>query len=142
LFTSRGVPAYLRSDNGPEFTAHRVRQWLAQLGVGTLFIEPGSPWEERLPGVFPWQAARRVAQRGRFRHLVRGAGPGGAPVKTLQHGETAQLPGLLPSSAGGDSVGPAGPGSNGGSLTLSVVPRMGAGQIISGGNQFLLNQLR
>ena len=45
LFICRGVPAYLRSDNGPEFTAKRVRQWLTRVGVRTLFIEPGSPWE-------------------------------------------------------------------------------------------------
>ncbi len=45
LFIHRGVPHYIRSDNGPEFTAKAVRQWLNNLGVGTLFIEPGSPWE-------------------------------------------------------------------------------------------------
>jgi transposase InsO family protein len=45
LFIERGRPAYLRSDNGPEFTAAAVRRWLGKLGVGTLFIEPGSPWE-------------------------------------------------------------------------------------------------
>jgi len=45
LFVERGVPAYLRSDNGGEFTATKVRAWLERLGVGTLFIEPGSPWE-------------------------------------------------------------------------------------------------
>jgi len=45
LFARRGVPAHLRSDNGPEFTAKAVRQWLGKLGVATLFIEPGSPWE-------------------------------------------------------------------------------------------------
>jgi putative transposase len=45
LFVERGVPGYLRSDNGPEFTAKAVRRWLARLGVETLFIEPGSPWE-------------------------------------------------------------------------------------------------
>lgn len=39
------APEYLRSDNGPEFTANMVRQWLGQVSVGTLFIEPGSPWE-------------------------------------------------------------------------------------------------
>ena len=38
-------PEYLRSDNGPEFTAKLVRQWLGRVGVETLFIEPGSPWE-------------------------------------------------------------------------------------------------
>lgn len=41
----RGVPDYIRSDNGSEFTAKAVRQWLAKVGVKTLFIEPGSPWE-------------------------------------------------------------------------------------------------
>ncbi len=45
LFVRRGVPEHLRSDNGPEFTARRVRAWLGRVGVGTLFIEPGSPWE-------------------------------------------------------------------------------------------------
>jgi len=45
LFINRGVPEYIRSDNGPEFTAKAVRKWLGKLGVGTLFIEPGSPWE-------------------------------------------------------------------------------------------------
>jgi putative transposase len=45
LFVERGIPAYLRSDNGPEFIANAVREWLARIGVGTLYIEPGSPWE-------------------------------------------------------------------------------------------------
>ena len=45
LFVARGLPDFIRSDNGPEFTAKRVRTWLAKLGVKTLFIEPGSPWE-------------------------------------------------------------------------------------------------
>ncbi len=45
LFLERGTPTYIRSDNGPEFTAHLIRDWLQRLGVQTLFIEPGSPWE-------------------------------------------------------------------------------------------------
>ena len=45
LFVRRGVPGHLRSDNGSEFTARSVRRWLARVGVRTLFIEPGSPWE-------------------------------------------------------------------------------------------------
>ena len=45
LFVRRGVPDHIRSDNGPEFTAIRVREWLGRIGVKTLFIEPGSPWE-------------------------------------------------------------------------------------------------
>jgi putative transposase len=45
LFILRGIPEHIRSDNGPEFTAKAVRKWLNRLGVKTLFIEPGSPWE-------------------------------------------------------------------------------------------------
>ena len=45
LFVDRGVPEYIRSDNGSEFTAQAVRDWLKAVGVRTLYIEPGSPWE-------------------------------------------------------------------------------------------------
>jgi len=45
LFVYRGAPGYIRSDNGAEFTAKAVREWLGRIGVRTLYIEPGSPWE-------------------------------------------------------------------------------------------------
>jgi transposase InsO family protein len=45
LFLLRGVPAHIHSDNGSEFTARKVRDWLVRLKVRPLFIEPGSPWE-------------------------------------------------------------------------------------------------
>lgn len=45
LFIEHGPPEHIRSDNGPEFVAHAVREWLGRLGVTTLYIEPGSPWE-------------------------------------------------------------------------------------------------
>ena len=45
LFVIHGCPAHIRSDNGPEFTAKAVRKGLGRIGVKTLFIEPGSPWE-------------------------------------------------------------------------------------------------
>lgn len=45
LFATRGVPQHLRSDNGPEFIAHCVQKWLADQGSQTLYITPGSPWE-------------------------------------------------------------------------------------------------
>jgi len=45
LFIFRGIPEHIRSDNGPEFTSKMIRRWLNHLGVKTLFIEPGSPWE-------------------------------------------------------------------------------------------------
>ena len=45
LFILRGIPEHIRSDNGPEFTAQAIRKWLNKLGVKTLYIGPGSPWE-------------------------------------------------------------------------------------------------
>ena len=45
LFILRGPPAFIRSDNGPEFVAQKVRDWIAAVGAKTAFIEPGSPWE-------------------------------------------------------------------------------------------------
>ena len=45
LFCQSGVPVHIRSDNGSEFTARRVRNWLEKLSVKPLYIEPGSPWE-------------------------------------------------------------------------------------------------
>ena len=45
LFISKGIPEHIRSDNGSEFIAKNVIKWLSDIGVKTLFIEPGSPWE-------------------------------------------------------------------------------------------------
>jgi len=45
LFTLKGVPEHIRSDNGPEMTTVSVRRWFEKVGAQTLFIEPGSPWE-------------------------------------------------------------------------------------------------
>ena len=45
LFAIRGVPKFIRSDNGPEFIARDVQDWLKEMGIATLYIEPGSPWQ-------------------------------------------------------------------------------------------------
>lgn len=45
LFVTRGVPEFIRSDNGSEFANNQIKEWLRNVGVKTLFIEPGSPWE-------------------------------------------------------------------------------------------------
>ena len=45
LMILRGPPAYVRSDNGPEFIARTLREWIAAVGAQTAYIEPGSPWE-------------------------------------------------------------------------------------------------
>jgi len=47
VMTARGIPEHLRSDNGPEMVARSLRAWLERLGTKTLYIEPGSPWENR-----------------------------------------------------------------------------------------------
>lgn len=52
LMATRGVPQHIRSDNGAEFTAVVVREWLGRVGVKTLYIEPGSPWENGYVGSF------------------------------------------------------------------------------------------
>ncbi len=52
LFTERGEPAYIRSDNGPEFIAQAIKGWLAASGVETLYIEPGAPWENAYSETF------------------------------------------------------------------------------------------
>ena len=52
LFTERGEPAYIRSDNGPEFIAEAIKRWLESSGVKTLYIEPGAPWENAYSETF------------------------------------------------------------------------------------------
>ena len=45
LMLTRGIPSYIRSDNGTEFTAAKLREWLSEIYVASAYIEPGSPWE-------------------------------------------------------------------------------------------------
>jgi transposase InsO family protein len=45
LFILRGIPTHIRSDNGPEFVATALREWITAVGAKTAYIEPGSPWE-------------------------------------------------------------------------------------------------
>ena len=52
LFTERGEPAYIRSDNGPEFIAEAIKRWLESSGGKTLYIEPGAPWENAYSETF------------------------------------------------------------------------------------------
>jgi transposase InsO family protein len=52
LFSERGEPAYIRSDNGPEFIAKAIKGWLESSGVRTLYIEPGAPWENAYSETF------------------------------------------------------------------------------------------
>jgi transposase InsO family protein len=52
LFSERGEPKFIRSDNGPEFIAKAVKSWLEVSGVKTLYIEPGAPWENAYSETF------------------------------------------------------------------------------------------
>jgi transposase InsO family protein len=70
LFVERGPPTYLRSDNGPEFTATAVRDWLHRVGVTTLFIAPGSPWENGYVESFNGKLRDECLNRERFDTLL------------------------------------------------------------------------
>jgi len=66
LFVKYGPPEHIRSDNGPEFTAKAVRSWLKHIGVKTLFIEPGSPWENGYTESFNGKLRDEVLNREIF----------------------------------------------------------------------------
>ena len=70
LFVFRGIPEHIRSDNGPEFTARAVRKWLNRMGVKTLFIEPGSPWENGYIESFNGKMRDELLNRELFTTLV------------------------------------------------------------------------
>jgi putative transposase len=70
LFVRRGVPGHIRSDNGPEFTAKAVRGWLERVGVTTLYIEPGSPWENGYIESFNGRLRDEQLNRERFDTLL------------------------------------------------------------------------
>ena len=69
LFILRGVPAYIRSDNGPEFIAEALRDWIKAVGAKTAYIEPGSPsraCKHALPGS-AWENGYCESFNGRMR---------------------------------------------------------------------------
>jgi transposase InsO family protein len=70
LFFRRGFPRHIRSDNGTEFTAKPVRTWLSRLGVKTLYIEPGSPWENGYIESFNGKLRDEVLNREVFDTLM------------------------------------------------------------------------
>jgi len=66
LMATRGVPDYIRSDNGSEFTAHAVRDWLKRVGAKTLYITPGSPWGNGYIESFNGKLANELLEREVF----------------------------------------------------------------------------
>jgi transposase InsO family protein len=125
LFILRGVPAYIRSDNGPEFIAEAVRDWIKAVGAKTAYIEPGSPWEngycesfngrmrdELLNGeIFYKKLKTPLRRRGTFKPFTtRSPDHHRTLEETLQHQTTPQCSGLSPTGPG--SHRPHGPKAN------------------------------
>ena len=101
LMVQRGVPERLRSDNGPEFTARAVRLWLQGVGATTLFITPGSPWENGYVESFDGKLRDELLDRELFDTLWGGAGPHRAVAPRVQPPTPPQRPGLSPSCSRG-----------------------------------------
>ncbi len=70
LFAVRGEPAFIRSDNGPEFASNAVKKWLKASGVKTLFVAPGSPWENGYVESFNSKFRDELLDRELFLHIV------------------------------------------------------------------------
>ena len=87
-----GVPEYLRSDNGPEFIALRLRKWLSAVGAKTLYIEPGSPWENGYCESF--NGKLRDECRRDLLFVEGGASGNRAVASALQHGAAAFVAGV------------------------------------------------
>jgi transposase InsO family protein len=98
LFVHRGVPEHILRDNGGDFTAKCVREWLGQVGVKTLFIEPGLPLENGYLESFFRVAPGQNTGTGSVRHAARGQGAHRALAAALQHEPAAQCLGV-PASA-------------------------------------------
>jgi putative transposase len=70
LFRRRGEPSFIRSDNGPEFVAKAIKQWLRASGVQTLYIEPGSPWVNAYSEAFISRFSDELLKRELFANLL------------------------------------------------------------------------
>jgi putative transposase len=70
LFLIRAVPGHIRSDNGPEFIAQAIRDFLAAADVGTLYIKPGAPWENGYAESFHSRLADELIEAELFVDLV------------------------------------------------------------------------
>ncbi len=70
LFKERGAPRFLRSDNGPEFIASAIKGWLEKAGVATLYIEPGSPWQNAYSESFNSRFRDELLERELFTTLT------------------------------------------------------------------------
>ncbi len=100
LVIARGVPEQIRADNGPEFTARAVREWLGKVGAKALYIEPGSPLENGYVDELQRQAERRTLGPGGLLYAAGGAGIDRTVPPDLQQNQAPQTPGLQVAGAG------------------------------------------
>ena len=90
LFILRGPPEYIRSDNGAEFIAKKVRAWIGAVGAKTAFIAPGSPWENGYCESFNARFRDEPAERRGLHHVTRGPDLDRTLAAPLQHRQAAQ----------------------------------------------------
>ena len=90
LAAERGAPAYVRFDHGPEFIAYAVADWCRFNGTDTVFIDPGSPWQNAWIEIVQRPPTRRVPQRPALRLPARGPGPPRGLAHRLQHQQATQ----------------------------------------------------
>ena len=120
-----GKPAFIHSDNGPEFTAKAVIKWLSSHRIGPAFIEPGSPWQNGYIESFNGKFLRRVTQQRMVRKQKRGAGDHRIVATPLQSRTIPQHSGI-PTALRGFKLATCRLIYNG-SLTLGMVLNLGAG---------------
>ena len=94
LMVFRGVPDHIRSDNGSEFTARAVREWLGRVGARTLYIEPGAPWENGYIESFNGKLRDELLDREVFYTLLEVRVLTGRNRRTCNQVQAAQLAGL------------------------------------------------
>jgi len=90
----RGVPEHIRSDNGPEFIAEELRKWLGKVGTRTLYIEPGSPWENGYCESFNGKLRDEFLNRRDFLLAEGGTDFDGEVAPGIQHGASPLGTGL------------------------------------------------
>jgi putative transposase len=92
LVVERGAPAFVRFDNGPEFIAHAVADWCRFNGVGSIFIDPGSPWQNAWIESFNGRLRDELLNALALRQPARGQGAHRGLADRLQHEPTTHCP--------------------------------------------------
>ena len=91
LFILRGVPGHIRSDNGPEFVAKAVEEWITAVGANTAYITPGSPWENGYVESFNARLRDELLDGENLLHVARGSDRHRKLATSLQHDQAARI---------------------------------------------------